>query len=98
MDTNIFKKKLEEELKLVEGEISKIARRNPANPNDWEAIETDLNSDTADQDEVADELESFDENESLLAKLEPRYNEINTALDSVLWYTHPVDPTHDLFH
>lgn len=83
IDTNKYKAKLEAELKLVETEMSEIARKNPDRPGDWEAVENDLNMDTADFDEVADEMENFNENESLLAKLEPQYNDIKLALEKI---------------
>ena len=83
IDTNKYKIKLESEKKLLEEEMKGIARKNPAKPDDWEAVETDLNPDIADDDEVADELENFDENASLLAKFEPRYNDIKAALDKI---------------
>ncbi len=83
MDTKKFKTKLEAELKLIEGELKAVARKNPANPNDWEPVETDLNADTADIDEVADEVENFNANESILNKLEPKYNDIKAALAKI---------------
>ena len=83
MDTNKFKKLLEKELKLVEGEMGKIARVNPSNPKDWEPVETDMGSDPADENDVADEMESFGENAALLRKLEPQYNDIKTALEKI---------------
>jgi len=83
MDTKKYKTKLESELKLLEEELKKIGRKNPENSNDWEPMETDLNADTADMDEVADELENFNENSSLLSKLEPQYNDIKIALEKI---------------
>jgi RNA polymerase-binding transcription factor DksA len=83
IDTKKFKSRLEKELKLVEEEIRKIGRKNPSNPNDWEPVETDMNADTADSDEIADEIESFSENTSLLSKLEPQYNDIKLALEKI---------------
>ena len=83
MDTNKFKIKLESEKKLLEEEMEKIARKNPSKAGDWEAVETDLNHDSADSDEVADELESLDDNISVLAKLEPQYNDIKAALEKI---------------
>jgi len=82
-NTNKFKKQLEEELKLVREEISKIARKNPSNSNDWEPIETDMGSDPSDNNDVADEMESFGENTALLNKLEPQYNDIKLALEKI---------------
>ncbi len=83
MDIKKLKIKLDDEMKLVESEISKIARRNPENPDEWEAVETDLNFDGADDDEVADELENFDENESLLQRLQKQYDDIKIALEKI---------------
>lgn len=83
MNTNHFKSKLEAELKLIESELKEVARKNPTNSNDWEPVETDLNADTADIDEVADEVENFNTNESILSKLEPKYNDIKLALEKI---------------
>lgn len=83
MDINKYKNKLEKELKLVEEEMSKIARKNPSNPNDWEAVEDNLNHDEADEEEVANEIETLDENTGVLKKLEPQYNDIKIALEKI---------------
>jgi DnaK suppressor protein len=82
-DTNKFKVKLENEKKLLEEEMGKIARKNPSNPNDWEAVEDDLNHDEADEDEVANEIETLDENSSVLNKLEAQYNDVKDALEKI---------------
>lgn len=83
MDIQKFKTKLEAELVLVESELKKIARKNPSNPKDWEAVETDMGSDPSDENEVADEMESFGENIAILNKLEPQYNDIKLALEKI---------------
>jgi RNA polymerase-binding transcription factor DksA len=83
IDTNKYKAKLEEELKLVEEEMSKIARVNPENPKDWEPVETDMGSVASDSNDVADEMESFGENMAILSKLEAQYNDIKIALDKI---------------
>ncbi|MFA5651998.1 MAG: TraR/DksA C4-type zinc finger protein [Candidatus Paceibacterota bacterium] len=82
-DTKKFKVKLEKELKLVEKEMSEIARKNPTNPKDWEPVETDMSSDPADENDVADEMESFGENNAVLNRLEPQYNDIKDALERI---------------
>lgn len=82
-DTKIFKKKLEEELALVETELKDIARKNPENPNDWEPVETEIDSDHADENDVADNQESFQENVSILKSLEVQYKEIKDALERI---------------
>lgn len=83
MDTTKYKKLLEKELKLVEEEMSRVGRKNPSNPKDWEPVETDMSSDPADENNVADEIESFEENRAVLGKLELRFNDIKDALERI---------------
>ena len=83
MKNTKFKKKLEKELALLEEEMGKIGRRNPSNPNDWEPMETDMGSDSADPDQVADEMESFGENAAVLRRLEAQYNDVKRALEKI---------------
>lgn len=83
MSINKFKKQLEEELKLVEVEMSKVGRINPSNSKDWEPVETDMGSDPADSNDVADEMESFGENRAILGKLELQFNDIKDALERI---------------
>lgn len=83
IDTKKYKIKLEKELKLVEGEMKGIARKNPSNPTDWEAVETEVDSDHADVNDVADNMESYEENHAILAKLEIQYNDIKDALKRI---------------
>ncbi len=83
-DTNKFKKKLVEEKELVEKELATVGRRNPENAADWEptagAVEEER---PAERDEVADKLESFEENVAIVRQLESRLGEINAALNGI---------------
>ena len=87
IDTNKYKGKLEEELKVVEKELKEVAVKTSKNPNNgWEASitkETDMGADRADVNEVADEIESFEENTAIFSKLDAQYNDIKTALDKI---------------
>ena len=86
IDTNKYKGKLEAELKIVEGELKEIAVKSPNDPNGWVPAltkETDMGSDSADEIDVADELESLGENTAIVSKLEAQYNDINTALEKI---------------
>ena len=83
MDTNKFKKQLEKELKLVEKEMSEVGRKNPSNNKDWEPVETDMGSDPADENNVADEMESFGDNAAILNRLEIQFNDIKNALERI---------------
>jgi len=83
-DTIIFKKKLEKELKLVETELADIGTKDPSNPVDgWQAVETEIDSDHADDNDVADNLESFDENRSIVDNLKVQYEGIKAALERI---------------
>jgi RNA polymerase-binding transcription factor DksA len=86
IDTNKYKGKLEAELKMVEGELKETAVKSPNDPNGWIPAltkETDMGSDSADEIDVADEIESLGENTAIVSKLEEQYNDIKTALGKI---------------
>jgi len=83
IDIEYFKTKLEEELVLVENELNTVGRKNPINKKDWEAEPSDMNIDSADSNEVADNIEEFEENTAVLKELEIRYNDIKDALEKI---------------
>ena len=82
MDIPHFKQKLEEELKTLERELQSVGRRNPENPNDWEA-KPDSTERSADPTDSADNIEDFEENTAILKQLEIRFNEIKEALKRI---------------
>ena len=83
IDTNAFKKKLLEEKKLVEQELSTVARRNPKNPKDWEPVPSDRNGAPPDRDEATEKIESFEENTAIVRQLESRLGEVTAALERI---------------
>ena len=80
-DTNTYKVRLEEEKTKLEAEMATIARRNPSNPNDWEAMDTEEGD--ADPNVQANKLENFNENVAVLEDLETRYNDVKDALGRI---------------
>lgn len=82
INLDTFKKKLLAEKKLVETELGTVGRRNPENAADWEPVAAVLER-PAERDEVADKLESFEENVALVRQLESRLGEITTALERI---------------
>ena len=76
-----FKEKILEELKTVERELETVGRHNPKNPADWEATPAKMDIDAADENEVADSIEEFEERAAILKQLEIRYNELKAALE-----------------
>ena len=84
IDYEHFKEKLEAEKALLETELEKVARRNPDNSSDWEAIPpTDRDTSQADENTVADGIEDYEDNISILNTLETRYNDIKSGLDKI---------------
>ncbi len=100
LDLKYFRSRLETELSALEAELKTVGRRNPSNPADWEAKGVDLNNDHADPNDVADELEEYEENSAILNELEIEYNEVKKALERIDGKTYgicgvcgnPIDP------
>jgi RNA polymerase-binding protein DksA len=82
-DLEYFKTKLEKERTLLEEELRTISSANPENPNDLEATTTDIEVDSADENEVADKFEELEENKMILDRLEPQLNEVKEALKRI---------------
>jgi RNA polymerase-binding transcription factor DksA len=84
IDQEHFKKKLEEEMRLVEKELAQVGRINPDNPSDWEATPpTDRDISQADENTVADAIEGYESNKAIVTTLENRYKDIKSGLDKI---------------
>lgn len=80
LDTQKFKIKLESEKVRLEKELKTVGRINPTNPNDWEPKPTKMDTDSADENLVADNIEEFEDNAGILKQLEIQFNEVKAAL------------------
>jgi RNA polymerase-binding transcription factor DksA len=81
---NEYKTKLEEELKTLVEELKSVGRINPSNSADWEPTPVkDWDADKADENEVADTIEEYEDNTAILKPLEIRFNEIKSALERI---------------
>ncbi len=81
-DLNYFKQKLETERVNLENDLKGIARINPHNPKDWEAVPAETDETTF-RDEVADRLEEFDDREATVEPLERSINDVLEALKRI---------------
>ena|SRR3989344_8484545 len=80
-NTQRFKDMLEKEMETILSELKTVGQRSDSNPSDWEAIETDaLNIDKADDTEVAEGMEQFENNNAILNQLEKQLGDIKDAL------------------
>lgn len=82
-DLKYFKDKLLAEKATLEEELKSVGRINPNNPGDWEATVDDSDIDSADENEVADKIEEYEEHSAILKQLEKQYNEVKKALDRI---------------
>lgn len=83
MKNEKYKKLLEEERSKLLKELATIGKKNPSNSKDWEATPTNMDSDSADENEVADTIEEFEENSAILKQLEIQLNNVETALKEI---------------
>lgn len=83
IDIKYFKNKLEEERVVLENELLQVGKRNPDNPKDWEATPDDLNLLRADENEMADNSEEFENRAAVEIELEDRLKDIISALERI---------------
>jgi len=83
MNTNHYKKLLEDEKKKLEGELDSVGRINPSNPRDWEPTPEKMDTQYADKNEAADALEEYGERVGVETTLEARLQEVNAALERI---------------
>lgn len=81
-DISTYTKRLTEEKATLETELATVGRRNPSNPNDWEAVPQETGA-RADPNDRADQIEHFAENSAILTDLENRYNDVIAALSRI---------------
>ncbi len=80
-DLEYFKGKLLEEKKELEAELNEVAKKEPG--QGWEATSGEMEVDTADDNEVADKLEEYETNKSVMDKLQKQLAEVDAALDRI---------------
>lgn len=78
-----YQKVLEEEKSKLLNELATVAKEDPTSPNGWEAMENDLDSDSADENDTADEFEELGENEAIVGKLAPQLKQVELALSKI---------------
>jgi RNA polymerase-binding protein DksA len=82
-DLEFFKKKLEKEKNTLETELKSIGHKDPKVAGGWETGPSKMQTDNADENEVADKLEDFEENIAILGQLETQLKQVNVALDKI---------------
>jgi DnaK suppressor protein len=80
---NKYKNILEQEKAKLLKELATVGQKNSSNPKDWEATPADMGSDSADENETADTIESYEENSAILKQLEIQLLEVESALGKI---------------
>ena len=75
-----YKKILEEEKVKLERELSLIAKKNPSNPDDWQAKAPEMNPMASDVSELADVFEELETQTGIEYQLEEQLKKVNEAL------------------
>ncbi len=85
IDLNIFKKRLEENKERLEAQLSEMGQKNPANPEDWEAMPAEAGQDIriTESTEMADTFEEFQNRSAVQTHLEEMLNDIKGALKRI---------------
>lgn len=84
INTAEYKSQLEKELSLVVEELKTVGVQDPNNPSDWVPVPPSAeNILQADDTEMADRMETYEENTGILKQLEIRYNEIKNAIQRI---------------
>jgi RNA polymerase-binding transcription factor DksA len=83
MNTEEYKKKLEEEKILLESELETIGIKNPKD-NDWEAVPPPVeDGEDTDENDKADRFEDYEERSATLGTLETRLQDVILALGKI---------------
>lgn len=82
MDNAHYKQKLEEELKTLEGELSSLGAK-AKDSADWVERTDDMDTVSADPNDVADRTEEYDTRRAELSVLEGRWNDVKQALGKI---------------
>lgn len=83
LDTEKYKKMLEEECKKVVSRLQDVGRINPDNPQDWEPTQKEMNVALSDENERADLYEEYETDSAILKELEIQFNDIKRALKKI---------------
>lgn len=83
IDTNHFKGLLDSEARNLEEQLATLGRKNPDEKGDWETVRKDDSVDEADELDVADAIETYENDNAQLGQLEIQLRNVNEALSRI---------------
>ena len=78
-----FQGRLEEEKKELENDLSRVGKKNPDVPGDWEVVPENLNTEMSDTGEISGAFEDMENRVAVENTLEERFNLVNIALENI---------------
>lgn len=78
-----IKKRLLAEKAQLETELDGVGQKETGNSGNWKVTTSDIEVDSADENEVADKLEEYEGNSGILQQLEEQLADVNSALDRI---------------
>ncbi len=82
-DLEYFKKKLNEQKAELEEELASISKRDPNTPGGYDVTSGGIETDSADDNELADKFEELQDNAGVVKNLESELEEVKAALDRI---------------
>ena len=82
-DLEHFGKKLNTEKNMLETELKSLGHTDSKIAGGWEASPSKMDVDNADENELADKIEDFEENSAILEQLETQLSAVNSALEKI---------------
>lgn len=83
IDIQHFKSLLEAEKSRISSELEETAKKTGPTEESVEAIQPETDEDTADREDVAEAIESYENNESVVVALRTQLNEVEKALEKI---------------
>lgn len=80
-ELNHYRDLLEKEVKDLEAQLGTLGRKNPDEAGDWETVKKNGDTEEADELDVAENIEQFENNNAVLENLETKLHQVNHALD-----------------
>jgi DnaK suppressor protein len=83
METTQHREALVAEKARLEAELATVGRRNPQNPQDWDAIPGQHDDDRSDENDNADALNELVNDDAIVRQLETQLAEVDAALGRI---------------
>lgn len=83
IDTQNFKNLLLNEQSVLEEQLASMGKKNSASTSDWDATTPEKAADEAEEGDIAENLEQFENNNAEVAQLEQQLKDVTDALEKI---------------